>query len=111
MKIDKIMKNNIKYETEDFKLGFSIALAEVDKLVNERVILNQRHWDRFKQDLQKLKEKKARKKMIDLNIYEIARRNMIVFCNFYIINDNMTKDDFFRLQKEVLEKIKSEGEK
>ena len=28
------MNNNIKYETEDFKLGFSIALAEVEKIID-----------------------------------------------------------------------------
>ena len=44
----------------------------------------------------------------DLTLYEIARRNMIAFADFFHKNETMTKEEWFRLQKEVLEKIKRE---
>ena len=44
--------------------------------------------------------------VFDLFKYEIARRNMLIFCEHFKINDVMTKDDFFDLQKFVLEDVK-----
>ena len=45
---------------------------------------------------------------MDLTLFEVARRNMIAFAEFFHMNETMTKEDWFRLQKEVLEKIKIE---
>lgn len=43
--------------------------------------------------------------MIDLTLYEVARRNMVKFAKHYINNELMTKEQWFLLQEEVLKEI------
>ena len=55
----------------------------------------------------KLEEKYFQNRM---EIGEIARYNMIEFCNFYKDNNVMSKDEFFELQKKALKKFREEQE-
>jgi hypothetical protein len=48
---------------------------------------------------------------IDLTGYEIARRNMIAFAEHFDKNETMTKEEWFSIQKEVLNKLKKEMRK
>lgn len=46
--------------------------------------------------------------MIDLTLVEVMRRNMVAFCEHFIENETMSKDDFYDLQKKVIDEIKKE---
>lgn len=48
---------------------------------------------------------------MDITLYEVARRNMIAFAEFFHKNETMTKEEWFTLQKKVLEEIKKEIKK
>lgn len=48
---------------------------------------------------------------MDLTLYELARRNMIAFANFFHENETMTKEEWFMLQKKVLSEFKKEVRK
>ena len=41
---------------------------------------------------------------------EIARYNMIAFCEYFVKNKTMTEEQFFKIQKEVIIKWKKEAE-
>lgn len=47
----------------------------------------------------------------DLTIYEIARRNMVAFSEHYIKKENMSKNEWFNIQKDVLDKFSKEMKK
>lgn len=42
-------------------------------------------------------------------LYEIARRNMVLFTAHFITHNTMTKEQFFKLQKKVLKDMKKES--
>jgi hypothetical protein len=41
-------------------------------------------------------------KLPDLTLYELARRNMIAFSEYYVNHTFMSKDEWFKIQKQVL---------
>lgn len=38
-------------------------------------------------------------------LYEVARRNMVIFSAHFIVHNQMTKEQFFKLQKKVLKDL------
>ena len=47
-------------------------------------------------------------KSLNLTIYEVARRNMVAFANFFIVHNSMTKKEWFDIQKKVLKEFDEE---